>query len=325
MRRIVLATLLISAIAHADPQSDQLFEEGRKLLDAGDNQGACDKFEKAIAIDPTAAGTMLNLGICNENLHKWATSLFWFRRAGNYAGEGGAKPYEAKAKEHKDVLVGKVATTQITFSTGEPPANTKVKIDHKDVAREDFTRVEIDPGHHALDAAAPGMKNVHVEFDIPDQPGPQPGPAVTFVAGSNAIIIDRGKTRRMAAVGTAIGGAVVMGFAVAYGYYERGKYCDLVEGGPCGSSQAWKDAHMNMDTEPATLKAPQTKANADTANAYMDRAGTWGTGIFIAGAALVGAAAVIYFTSPQPEKLDQTVFVPTLDRHGAGFALTGRF
>jgi len=323
MRRIVLATLLFSTIAYADPQSDQLFDEGRKLLDSGDNQGACDKFQKAIAIDPTAAGTMLNLGICNENLHKYATALYWFRRAGNYAGEGGAKPYEKVAGEHKSVLVSKVTTTQVQFSTGEPPAGTKVKLDHKDVAREDYGHLEIDPGHHVIEASSPGMKNFHKEIDIADKPGDTDPVKIEFVAGSNAIVIDRGKTRRRAAIATAIGGAVVMGFSVAYGFYERGKYCDYVDGGPCNNMGG--PNHDGMNNNSAVLKSPQTPERAAIANGYMDNASNWGTGIFIGGAVLVAGAAVIYFTAPQPEKLDQTVFVPTIDRNGGGFAFTGRF
>ena len=320
MRRIVLTTLLVSSVAHANPQSDQLFEEGRKLLDAGDNQGACDKFEKAIELDNEAAGTMLNLGICNENLHKYATALYWFRRAGNYAGEGGAKPYQAKANEHSAVVAGKVANTSITFATPEPPAGTRVTLDHKLIERQDYAKVDVDPGHHVIEASAPGMKNFHKEIDVEDKPGPMAEPVkVEFVAGSNAIVIDRGKTRRKIAIGTAIGGAVVMGVAIGFGYYERSQYCVIVSGGPC-------DGPSGPNGSPMLRPKYMTPAYASEANNdYMFNAKWYGTGIFIAGAAMVGAAAVIYFTAPQPEKIDQTVFVPTLDRNGAGFALTGRF
>jgi hypothetical protein len=325
MRRLALtlSVILAGGIAHADPQSDQLFDEGRKLLDAGDAVGACAKFDKAIGIDPTAAGTMLNLGLCNEKLTKYATALHWFRKAQTAAAEANPRltQHEQVAKEHTAALAAKVATITITFTGGEPPANAKVRIDRADILREEFARAEVDPGHHVLDASAPGMKNVHQEFDVADQPGQGPSLAVAFVAGSNAITIDRGAKRRKIAIATAIGGVVLWGVAIGYGEYEKSKYCDLVDGGPCQI-----DKSMPVDSQgkqPAHLKNPA--GDAKQANDLIDNASRYGTGIFVAGAVAIGVAAVVYFTAPQPEKIDQTVFVPTFDRDSAGFALSGHF
>jgi hypothetical protein len=300
-------------VAYADQQSDKLFEDGRKLLDAGDAKGACEKFDKAILIDPTAAGTMLNLGLCNEKLGKWATSLYWFRKAQTAAAEAGMKPFEQTAKDKTAVLAGKVATISVTFSTGDAPADTKVKIDRRDIALNEVSRIEVDPGTHVIDASAPNMKNYHQSFDVADKPGQGPTLSVTFVVGSNSILVDRGATRRKIAIGTAIGGVALMGIAVVYGEYEKSLYCNHVTGSPCDGGNA-----------PAMLKGMET--DASVANKYLDHAKYWGTGIFVAGAAAVGAAVILYFTAPNPEKIDQTVFVPTLSRDGSpGFALSGHF
>lgn len=63
------------------PPAVVAFEEGRALMEAHQPAQACAKFEQSIRLDPDAAGTMLNLGLCNEELDRTATSLRWFRKA----------------------------------------------------------------------------------------------------------------------------------------------------------------------------------------------------------------------------------------------------
>ena len=68
---VVVALVSIAGLAAAEPartqkqqEADKLFDEGRALLGKNDPAGACAKFELAATADPTAAGTMLNLGVC---------------------------------------------------------------------------------------------------------------------------------------------------------------------------------------------------------------------------------------------------------------------
>ncbi len=337
MRITIAAALALAArVAAADPQSDKLFDEGRQLLDQGKAAEACEKFDQAIRIDPTAAGTMLNLGLCNEKLEKYATALYWFRKAQTAAAE--ARPrlpqHEQVAKEHTANLAEKVATIAIAFSTanGEAPAGTKIKIDNREISPESYNRAEVDPGHHVLDGGAPGMKNVHQEFDVQGKGGQTL--TVAFTAGSNAVVIDRGKTRRRAAIYTAIGGGVllvtdgILGMYWAHQYYGDSFLTDWIsqpKGSPThmnnyylassGSGAGGSDCeHLNPGPSPLR-----------TACSARHDANTWGTGLFVASAVAVGVAAAIYFTAPQPEKLEQTVFTPTIDRSGFGVAVSGRF
>src|SRR6185503_13968636 len=101
MRAIAIAVVVSTALGTAAAQSPDdlerahaLFLEGRKLLTSHDTQAACDKFEASIALDPAAPGVMLNLGLCYELLEKYATSLYWFRRAQVAAAEGNLAAYE---------------------------------------------------------------------------------------------------------------------------------------------------------------------------------------------------------------------------------------
>jgi hypothetical protein len=311
----VIALALATRVAAADPQSDKLFDEGRQLLDQGKAVEACEKFDKAIQIDPTAAGTMLNLGLCNEKLEKYATALYWFRKAQTAAAE--ARPrlpqHEQVAKQHTVDLAEKVATIVIAFSGGEAPSGAKLKIDQREVNPADYNHAEVDPGHHVLDAGAHGMKNVHQEFDIQGKGGQTL--TVSFVQGSNAIVIDNGRGRRRAAIYTAIGGGALWVVDGILALHWRSVYNDN------------KNDAMNGVGGGGTSCSNVTDPNTALGRACgaRDAAHVWGSGLFIAGAVAIAGASVLYFTAPQPEKIDQTVWTPTVDRHGIGVAVSGRF
>ena len=171
LSRMRHAFVLLCAVAMpvaADPGDDraravELFDDGRRLMLAGDAAGACAKFDEAIQIEPLAAGTMLNLGLCNEALGKYKTALDWFRKAQVRATETDPPlpAAEREAREHATLLVGRVATIRIVA-----PGGASVSIDGEPVRRGDLARVEIDPGHHVLEATAPGKPAIHRELDV---------------------------------------------------------------------------------------------------------------------------------------------------------------
>src|SRR5688572_2153265 len=145
---LVVCALAAPVAAQNNPsqaEADKFFAEGRDLLvNKKDAKGACEKFEKAIALDPTAPGVMLNLGLCYEMQEKFATSLYWFRKAQFAAAE--AKPplpeYEEAAKQHTQQLVDKVAVAKIDVS--QAPPDVRVSIDGRPVRPADYLRLEVD-------------------------------------------------------------------------------------------------------------------------------------------------------------------------------------
>src|SRR5450432_714119 len=189
---VLVATLWLGVgVASADPTAAQekskaLFEDGRKLIEAHDDAGACAKFNEAIKLDPDAAGTMLNLGLCNQNLKKYRLALFWFRKAQARAHETNLPEYEAAAGTRTKDLVALVATIQIDAS----PADTRVKLDGEEISAADYLHVEIDEGHHVLDASSPGHKASHQEFDVQGKGGQTV--SVHLEVGDDSIIIDHG-------------------------------------------------------------------------------------------------------------------------------------
>ena len=315
----VLAAL--ASVASANPEADKLFEEGRKLVDT-DPSAACAKFDEAIKLDPDAPGVLLNLGLCNEKLGKYKTSIYWFVKAQKRSSEANLPDYASAAGEHLIKLGKVVARVNITFA-GAAPAGTKVRIDGELVAPEDYSQAEVDPGHHALDAGAPGMRIVHQEFDI--EPNPTGADAKTlslepiaFVAGDNTTIIDRGATRRKWAWISMIGGGTLMALAGGISLYEKHVYDECVVQLPGKPPSITTD--MNA---PASCK--DVTAATNRANHAGHIAATWGTGTFAVGAVAAAIGITLYFTAPDKERVDRTVFAPTVSPEGVGFSWSGRF
>ena len=76
----LLGTARADAPNPRQAEVDALFVEGRGLIAKNEAKQACEVFTKAYNIDPKAPGVLLNLGLCNEMLKKYGTSLRWFRR-----------------------------------------------------------------------------------------------------------------------------------------------------------------------------------------------------------------------------------------------------
>jgi hypothetical protein len=337
VRRLIIASIALGVLAahtvHAqsggsatppppgpgDPngqsaQATELFEQGRKLLEQGQNAEACAKFDEAIRLDPTAAGTMLNLGLCNERLGKYKTALFWFRRGQTRAAETNLPDAERAAKEHTAGLASKVATVRIGFGQNAI-AGTIVKIDDDEIKPDDYVRVEVDPGHHTLVARAPGMLNVKQEFDVAGVGGQTL--TIQFVAGDNTVVVDHGgHQRKMIALYSAIGGVVLLGVDAGVAIDFRNTYCANVTPTCHG---------LGVFSHTSSTENAKTASDGIVANNARYNAKTWGTGLFIAGVAGIAAAGVLYFTAPAPERINQTVFVPTVSPEQVGFAFSGHF
>jgi tetratricopeptide (TPR) repeat protein len=299
-----IVVLALGGVAYADDkqkQSNDLFEAGRDKLKAGQPEEACKLFGQAILLDPGAPGVMLNLGLCNEKLGKFKTALYWFRKAEHRATEVNPPlpDHEKAAKEHAAVLAGEVAHVSIAFEGGEPPGAI-VKIDGDPVAPDDYRSVEIDTGHHVLSAGAPGMKIVRREFDVEGHGGETL--RLQFVPGDNATYVDRGKTRRTYGLAIGIGGIAALTTGSVWVGIERSLYFK------------YRDAALKGD-----LNAIQRTNDA------IHAARWYCTPLIVGGLLATAAGAYMYFGAPSKERIEQTVFAPTVSPEGIGFAASGSF
>lgn len=327
---VLLGTAAADDKSGKQKRADELFVEGRKLLEAGDNNAAaaCEKFNEAIKLDPEAPGTMLNLGLCNELLFKYKTALYWFRKAQARAAETGLNDYEAAAKEHTVALKkDKVATIKIVFATPAPDG-TKVKIDGEEVAPADYLAAEVDPGPHEMVVGAPGKKIVNQPFNVEGRGGQTI--TIELVEGDNVTISDPGAGRRKVAIITAAGGGVLLLASLGVSLYALGNYNDCGDNGELkldemDATKLHSDCRTALGLPDQTATTEQKERARDHTEKYRKMAAYWGTGLFVAGVATVGVAAFLYFTAPDKERIDRTVFVPTLSPNEVGFALTRSF
>src|SRR5262249_19639315 len=133
--------------------------------------GACSKFAESIRLEPLAAGTMLNLGLCHQQLRHYKTALHWFRKAQIRATE--TEPplpaYEREAREHTMHLAPIVPTIKITPIASARDA--QITTDDEPIRPEDYLHVELDPGDHVLVATAPGKPTFRKELEISGRGG----------------------------------------------------------------------------------------------------------------------------------------------------------
>lgn len=295
----MICVLAKAAIAQPTPdqqKADQFFAEGRDLLvNQKDAKAACEKFEKAIQLDPTAPGVMLNLGLCYEMQGKYATSLYWFRKAQFAAAEAKPTPltdHENEAKKHTADLATKVAIAKLD----NVPPDARISIDGRPVRPEDYLRLEVDRDS-VIEARAPGKRVFRQTVEVDGATAKDI--VIVMEDLGTAPLRDPGKGRRRLAYILGATGVVIWGVTLAYGLSVRSKY----------------------EHQESPYDGPDDDANYDDAKHDLR---WYGTGLFVVGTAAVGAAITLYLTAPKPyrERLEQARITPivTPDQVGLGYA-----
>src|SRR5207253_10331885 len=130
-----------------------LFEEGRKLVDTGQIDAACDRFETSLSLDPQV-GTRLNLADCREKQGRLGEAYRLFEQAAAEAQSENKPGRTQYAKKHLDALAPKVARVELKLP--DTPGLT-LRLAGQALPRERWTQVQIVvPGTVAIDASAAG-------------------------------------------------------------------------------------------------------------------------------------------------------------------------
>ena len=161
---IVLAagvTLASASTARADDTAlaQSLFEDAKRLLEAGKADVACPKFAESLRLDATL-GTRLNLARCYELQGKTASACAQYKEVVRTAGTA-----TKRAGIAKDRIAALEATLPHATLDGAVDVGVTLKLDGKPLdAAVIGTAFPIDPGPHVLELSAPDKKTKTVEF-----------------------------------------------------------------------------------------------------------------------------------------------------------------
>jgi len=307
MRRAALSALALSAVllaaprAHAaDPAAAQaLFEEGRAAMARGDFAAACAAFEGSRALE-AAAGTEYNLALCYEKSGRVASAWATYLGAASTYRATNRADWESRARARADALAPSLP--RLTIRVEPPVDKTTVRITRDGaavVASELDVPIPVDPGHHAIHAAAAGRADFDAEVDValgerkvvdvtlaPLPPAPAPASTPPRVANDAPPASpppspppSSASRQRIAALG--VGGLGLAALAV----------------GITGGLVAMGEHDASMRDCPNDGACP-SRAAIQANDAAHDWAAVSTVGFALAAASLA-TAAVLYFTAPR--------------------------
>jgi hypothetical protein len=274
-----------------------LFKEGRKLLEAGQVAEACRKLAESQRLDP-GGGTLLNLAVCHEREGKSASAWAEFTRALGQARKEGREDRVAVAEARIAVLEPRLSRVTVVVAEASKSTALEVTLDGTPLGRAAWGMpLPLDPGAHALEARAPGMRPWHEELTIgpegdaqtvsvptldpepvaPPPPPPEPAPS----SSPHAAVPPSPPAAPLPWRDIATVGAGVVGLAgVVLGSYF-GLHAISLE------NQAQAGCPGGRCTNAAATASDSAATSADFSTAF-----------FATGAAGLGAAALLFFTRP---------------------------
>lgn len=295
-----------------------LFDEGKRLLQAGNAKEACPKLVESQRLDP-AGGTLIAIALCHEAEGKTATAWADFTLALGEARKDRRADRETAASEHIRALEPKL--TRVKVIVASRASGLEVRRDGSLIGEAQYgTPLPIDPGEHAFEAKAPqkqtwsSVVNVQgegktVEVTIPaladapvpptppptePAPAPKPAPAPT----SEGL----GTQRTLALVAAGIG-VVAAGVGVGFA---------------ASANAQWSDAERACPN--TRCRNPADLALGEDAGRSADVA----TGLFILAGAGLAAGAALWFTAGSSSAAKASLrATPIVSSTTLGFGLGG--
>jgi hypothetical protein len=347
----VLAFLVCAASsAHAQTPSqnvkraDELFREGRALVEAGKFDDACPKFEESQRLDP-GLGTLLNLAACYEQVGKLASALTAFRSAEEQARAAGPteKKREQTAAERARAIESRVARLTITLSSPDRPAGFSVTRDGIPVPPLDLgRRIPVDPGTIVIEAKANGYEPYRTEVIIGRDSAPRTVeiPVLTPIGGGGGndgnggtgggntggggdtigtgggntgggntgggdTYVDTGSKSSRKTIALGVGIAGVVGLGAGIGLGVSAK-------------GQYDDVPCTQNGSPPTGCTADEESRIDKARSR----GNLGTIVGGVGIVAIAAGAALYITAP---KTHAVAVAPVVSDREVGVAFSGRF
>jgi len=304
--------------------AEALFDEGKRLMAAGDFAHACPKLAASLRLD-VGIGAMLYLAECYVHSGQTASAWGQFREAAALAA-GRRDAREALARERAQQLEPQLSKLLVRVSQPEGP-ETIVRRDGQVLDRAAWaTLVPVDPGVHVVEASAPGKRTFRATIAVePDAsissvvvppledltPPPRPvvprsaTPLAAEASRPTALPVRGGSfdVQRAIAIAVAGLGLVGAGTGAYWGLHAKKLLDDSNANGHCAGNQC-------------DLYGVQARANA------QGQADSSSVALAAGGIALV-ASAVLWLTAPRAQA--RTALLPQVGPRAPSFAFAFRF
>jgi tetratricopeptide (TPR) repeat protein len=308
--------------------AEQLFTQGKALMEKGKLEQACARFEASQKLDP-ALGTLLNLALCREKQGKVASAWALYREAAVQARREGQRKRETVARERAAALEGDLPRLTIEVNEASQVSGLVVERDGTAVDPAVFgVAVYVDPGVHRVVASAPGYRQFTAKVEVEKgkeasvaipmlevDPGAQdkskrePGQVPDLVrdGGTRGEQDGRsGRTRRIAGLGVGGAGITAMAVGLGVGWSAVATWDDAFSSGLC-------DRDTLMCTEDGQKQTEKARSRALASNILVG-----------AGVAMAVTGVVLYLTAPRAEKAGVAV-VPMAGPSELGVVVQGGF
>ena len=241
--------------------AQSLFEDGRRLMSAGDFANACPKLAESQTLDPSG-GTLLNLAVCHEKQGRLATAWSDFKEALSFARRDNRSDRFEVAREHLAALEPQVPL--LTIRVEHPQAEQQVQLDGAPVRPAAWgTPIAVDPGPHRLEATAAGhaawtsplelavgeRKVVAIpELTLDAQASPTPPPATAAAATPPPAEAKGSSTVGWVVLGT---GVVALGVGTYFGISALSTQSDVEKECPTPETCSPQGIELNKDARTA--------------------------------------------------------------------------
>lgn len=150
-----LSLFATTAGATETTQADQLFSEGRELLEKGRFAEACEKFRQSEEASP-AIGTLINLGYCYEQIARYKSAMDAYVEAETLAKRGHDDKRASFARERFNAAEPKALKLVVRVADA---ASTGIEVKRNNVVvppAQWGTPTAVDPDDFVITASAPG-------------------------------------------------------------------------------------------------------------------------------------------------------------------------
>lgn len=219
---VMLVVGALPATAHADKATaESLFQEGQRLMEAGQLEQACPKFQASHEAEPSV-GALLNLARCHELSGRNASAWAQYTEAAILAGRTGQTDRQEGALELANKL--EPLLSRLTVVVEDHSVGLKVSRNGEVVPRGSWgAALPVDSGTYEVVASAPGKRTFRGRVMVQGDRDAQTLTVPVLADAAEAVETPEAQSRASGLGGLQIGGIVAIavgaaGLAVGIGF-----------------------------------------------------------------------------------------------------------